>query len=542
MATLYTEGFGGFVASTTAPVASGWSDQLPGGSCTHWEYAAFPRRTVTLGLHDPGPVEQTRYYLDASELGFLSFWVRAHAGQPRVRVELADREAADEGDSVPLGALSEYLTDGELTGAWQLVRIPFNSLPKNLDRSRLATLVLTAEPGTSGTIDIERPALCRAGQEPPPLTPHWGRSKIEPQAPSLWVWHTNDLAASEIEASRLAALIERVGIGVVYLQLPGELVRSQPDIDGAVEKLAMLTRRITAAGARVFALDGAPQYAQRRYHSAVLGAIANIHEYNTRAASESRFSGVHYDIEPYLLPEFGGDGRAELVNEYLALLDGLSAATGEADMELEVAIPFWFDGVPVIDADGGIRPLAELIIDRSDRVAIMDYRTHSEGSNGTVALAEHELVYASEVGKLVLVGLETTDLPDAELLHFYGRGLPGLPDGRTEHGWIVAGQQDEELMFVVLHSEHRADVEAALEQYDLDLDTVRHWEIKRTQALPSTRLTFADLGADAMHQVMRETAAALERVSGFGGFAIHYYEPYAEMLDAATATTAGQRP
>ncbi len=34
-ATLYTEGFSSFVASTTAPVASGWSDQLPGGSCTH---------------------------------------------------------------------------------------------------------------------------------------------------------------------------------------------------------------------------------------------------------------------------------------------------------------------------------------------------------------------------------------------------------------------------------------------------------------------------------------------------------------------------
>jgi len=50
MATLYTEGFDSFVTSTAAPVASGWSDQLPGGSCTHWEYAAFPRRTETFRL------------------------------------------------------------------------------------------------------------------------------------------------------------------------------------------------------------------------------------------------------------------------------------------------------------------------------------------------------------------------------------------------------------------------------------------------------------------------------------------------------------
>jgi hypothetical protein len=36
-ATLYTGGSDGFVSSTTAPVATGWSDQLPGGIRTHWK-------------------------------------------------------------------------------------------------------------------------------------------------------------------------------------------------------------------------------------------------------------------------------------------------------------------------------------------------------------------------------------------------------------------------------------------------------------------------------------------------------------------------
>jgi hypothetical protein len=34
-ATLRTEGFDGFVTSTAAPIATGWSDQLPGGIRTH---------------------------------------------------------------------------------------------------------------------------------------------------------------------------------------------------------------------------------------------------------------------------------------------------------------------------------------------------------------------------------------------------------------------------------------------------------------------------------------------------------------------------
>jgi hypothetical protein len=29
--TFYTRGFDGFVASAAAPIATGWSDQLPGG-------------------------------------------------------------------------------------------------------------------------------------------------------------------------------------------------------------------------------------------------------------------------------------------------------------------------------------------------------------------------------------------------------------------------------------------------------------------------------------------------------------------------------
>ena len=45
MATLYTEGFDGFVTSSAAPITTGWSDQLPGGTDSHWENAVLARRT-----------------------------------------------------------------------------------------------------------------------------------------------------------------------------------------------------------------------------------------------------------------------------------------------------------------------------------------------------------------------------------------------------------------------------------------------------------------------------------------------------------------
>jgi hypothetical protein len=48
-ATLYTGGFDGFVSSTTAPIATGRSDQLPGGLRTHWKAPPLSRRTTTFG-------------------------------------------------------------------------------------------------------------------------------------------------------------------------------------------------------------------------------------------------------------------------------------------------------------------------------------------------------------------------------------------------------------------------------------------------------------------------------------------------------------
>src|SRR6266536_314401 len=41
IATLYTGGSGGFVTSTAAPIATGWSEQFPGGTFTRSEPAPF---------------------------------------------------------------------------------------------------------------------------------------------------------------------------------------------------------------------------------------------------------------------------------------------------------------------------------------------------------------------------------------------------------------------------------------------------------------------------------------------------------------------
>ena len=49
-ATLFTGGFSGFVASTAAPIATGWSEPVPGWDLHPLLTSAFSRRTRTISV------------------------------------------------------------------------------------------------------------------------------------------------------------------------------------------------------------------------------------------------------------------------------------------------------------------------------------------------------------------------------------------------------------------------------------------------------------------------------------------------------------
>ena len=121
------------------------------------------------------------------------------------------------------------------------------------------------------------------------------------------------------------------------------------------------------------------------------------------------------------------------------------------------AIPFWFDTVVIPpspeDDPAVLRPLSEQVIDHTDSVALMDYRTAGVGSNGTLALGESELLYASQQGRRVVLGLETTALPDRDVYRFYDRGSPGLPVTVGKKAWVVAVQRGEAAVMYLLRGD-----------------------------------------------------------------------------------------
>ncbi len=436
------------------------------------------------------------------------------------------------------------------------IELPAGSPPLQLDRLRLCPAGATAE--SDADADVPSAALGRAGSgaardgEPDPraATASGPRASVR----ALWVWNTRTLLAERAARTALTGLLVEGGFNRVYLQLPGAFAHGGAGAD-LTAALAALTAALKRAGAEVWALDGAPEMARAAEHASVLARIAAIAAFNGVTPAASHFAGVQLDVEPYLLPEFAGDEQERVVAEYLLLLAAVRARCQAAGLPFEAAVPFFFDGIGVTRRSGQelvYRPLVEEVLDRVDGIAVMDYRTTADGDNGTLALAEQELLYASAVGKRVVLALETTELSDALHLHFRGPGarLPLAPvrrpdasahtaprsrpapappstdrlPARADDGWVLAATTADGLRLWWLQEPAREALVAFARDADIEEASARAWPVSHTVRVAASRMTFAPLDAATLERVLRETAARAALYPAFAGMAVHHFE------------------
>lgn len=93
-------------------------------------------------------------YVNASAYAVLAFDLRGSQGGERFTLALSDYywDLAD--DSQNLAEIETYLPEGVST-TWQTVRIPLDSLPAGLDRTRLASLVFKFTTASEGQIEVD---------------------------------------------------------------------------------------------------------------------------------------------------------------------------------------------------------------------------------------------------------------------------------------------------------------------------------------------------------------------------------------------------
>ncbi|UCE41307.1 MAG: hypothetical protein JSV17_18055 [Candidatus Aminicenantes bacterium] len=458
------------------------------------------------------PIERT--FLDVTPFQYITFDIRGEEGGERLKLQVADYVWERKEDSLTIGNMGQFLPSGNIQKKWQRAWVPLTKLPVRIKREELANLVFLAQSGR-GKVYIGDVALTEAKDAPIPRPVEKKTYEPSPHR-GMWLWNTKDLLGHDAEQIKLADFCGQSGITEIFLQLPYEVMENDEnkEIVWDRSRMALLLSRLHNKGIKVHALDGDPRFALRHWHWHVLATIQAVIHYNKTVQPNERFDGIRYDNEPYILPEFSGVQKESIIEQYLELLSLSKEVTESAGLEFGVDIPFWFDQKneffePIAEINS--RPLTECILDIVDNIGIMDYRTSAYGADGVIAHALGELRYASETGKKVFIGLETTALPDETILEFeLGQGpsrmyIEKLKGTKVLLHWIP-------------------------EDTDSDVKSDLYLSQQKKTFVPAGKLTFADRSIGELIDIMEKAESEFQEYPSFYGFAIHYYQSFQKLF------------
>lgn len=230
---------------------------------------------------------------------------------------------------------------------------------------------------------------------------------------AIWVWEPDAYAMVEdgAIADQTIVFLRAKKIGTVYLY--ADAFQDRNLIEDRPESYRRFIRRLHRHGLRAYALLGSAylhteQYVLPARRQDALAMFQRVLDYNASSRPEERFDGVNLDIEPHILKQWDTH-KQQLLLQFLdlgqALMD-LKDASGQS-LVVGPAIPFWLDGIE-LQWHGTKKPVSDHVLDIYDYAALMDYRDRAEGGDGIIAHASHEMAYAVEHGKQLVIGVEVT--------------------------------------------------------------------------------------------------------------------------------------
>lgn len=212
---------------------------------------------------------------------------------------------------------------------------------------------------------------------------------------AMWTWYDSDVSTAARQNTLLNFAVER-GVSVIFLHS-----------ESMLNKPALLSRfldRAAAKGIEVELLFGAPDWALTANHGIPLDLLRRANAF-VAGLTGARPVGVHFDIEPHVLPEWETDA-VPLGDQLLDLYGKLMAAKAHG-LYINADIAMGYEYVSL--TRGGVtRSLSHWMVDATDRTTLMDYRDYSMGEDSIVSHALHPVSYATTRGKRTLVGVETT--------------------------------------------------------------------------------------------------------------------------------------
>ncbi|GLC88799.1 amidase [Lysinibacillus piscis] len=219
---------------------------------------------------------------------------------------------------------------------------------------------------------------------------------------TTWLWDTSKIMT---DGTTILSFLEEKTVTKVYLQI-------NTDID--MHYYNEFINEATAKGIQVYALDGAANWVSS---DVALTQFMNWLRSYQEQATTARFSGIHLDVEPYLHSDWSKQ-QAQVVDAYQTLLTNAVSQAHTMQLSIEADIPFWFDEI-TYKGQFGKGLLADWVIQQVDSVTIMAYRDQAQN---IIDIVQHEIAFAGQVGKSVVVGVETDASAEGQQISFYEDG------------------------------------------------------------------------------------------------------------------------
>lgn len=243
-----------------------------------------------------------------------------------------------------------------------------------------------------------------------------GHTKIVPASPppnaavstpklqqATWIW---DAAIIQTSPDSVFTFASDHRLTAIYLQI---------DKDVPVLVYRDFVRKAKEKQIRVEALGGRPEWALPHYQDQIESFIAWVQSYNAAAGPKERFTGLHFDIEPYILAEWKTDNK-RVIETWMNSMRFIEEKAKGSGMTLAFDVPFWLHMVKVPGSDYS---MSAWLLEKADSVVIMDYRNVALGNDGIVANANAILREAATLKKNVIVAVETAPSSEGPMTSFH---------------------------------------------------------------------------------------------------------------------------
>jgi hypothetical protein len=226
---------------------------------------------------------------------------------------------------------------------------------------------------------------------------------------ATWIWQTSLIAS---EPDQILLFAKEQGVELIYLKI---------DISRKASYYQAFIKKASEAGVKVHALGGQASWGLEQNRYKILALVDWVLAYNQVVADDEKISGVHFDIEPYVMPEWKTDEKVSIMKQWMGNVEAYLERTNlDPTLEVGCDIPFWLDKTYLSDNPG--TTLSEWLISKHEQVVVMAYRDRADGSNSISALVPQEMGWADELGKKVLLAVETKQSNEGNFVTFYEEG------------------------------------------------------------------------------------------------------------------------